>query len=275
MTAVGRRTAAGRAAAGTSSARLAWISIAPVKGLALVSLTEALLGPDGVAGDRAFHLIDREGRLVNGKRLGRLMVVRSEVDGDRLALRFPGGTVVDGEIQLGEPVTTNFYGRDVEGRIVRGPWEAALSDYARMTLRLVRVGRPGDGVDRGSRAAATLVGTGSLEALGAAAGLDGRPDARRFRMLLGVEGIAPHAEDAWLGREVRVGAARVIPRGNVGRCAVTTYDPDTAERDLETLDVIARYRASVLTTEPLPFGVWGEVVEPGRVAVGDPVDITG
>jgi uncharacterized protein YcbX len=67
----------------------------------------------------------------------------------------------------------------------------------------------------------------------------------------------------------------VIPRGNVGRCAVTTYDPDTAERDLETLDVIARYRASVLTTEPLPFGVWGEVVEPGRVAVGDPVDITG
>jgi uncharacterized protein YcbX len=270
VTAVGRRTAA---SAATSSARLAWISIAPVKGLALVSLPEALLGPDGVAGDRAFYLIDREGRLVNGKRLGRLMVVRPEVDGDRLALRFPDGTVIDGEAELAESVTTNFYGRDVEGRIVRGPWESALSEYARTTLRLVRAGEPGEGLDRGSRAAATLIGTGSLDALGAAAGLERRPDARRFRMLLGVDGIGPHEEDGWLGRRVCVGEACVVPRGNVGRCAVTTYDPDTTERDLETLDVIGRYRANVLTTEPLPFGVWGEVVEPGRVAVGDPVDV--
>jgi len=29
----------------------------------------------------------------------------------------------------------------------------------------------------------------------------------------------------------------------------------------------------VQTREPLPFGVWCEVVEPGRVAVGDPVEL--
>jgi MOSC domain-containing protein len=257
------------------SPRIAWISIAPVKGLALVPLEEAHLGPEGVAGDRAFHLVDREGKLVNGKRLGRLMLVRPEVSGDRLALRFPDDIVVDGELELGDSVVTNFYGRPVEGRIVRGPWDAALSDYARTTLRLVRVTEPGDGHDRGAQAGATIIGSASLEALGAAAGLDRRPDGRRFRMLLGVDGTAPHEEDGWLGCRVRVGEAGVLLRGNVGRCAVTTYDPDTAERDLETLDVIGRYRADVLTTEPLPFGVWGEVVEPGRVAVGDPVETQG
>ena len=46
----------------------------------------------------------------------------------------------------------------------------------------------------------------------------------------------------------------------------------TGARTLATLDVIAEYRAGVETTEPLPFGVWGEVAEQGRVRVGDPVE---
>jgi len=29
----------------------------------------------------------------------------------------------------------------------------------------------------------------------------------------------------------------------------------------------------VPTDEPLPFGVWGEVVRPGRVAIGDAVEL--
>ena len=254
-------------------ARIAWITIAPVKSLALRSLPDALLGRDGVAGDRAFHLIDDAGRLVNGKRHGRLMLVRPEIGDGRLALRFPDGTVIDGAPELGEPVTTGFYGRPVGGRLVRGPWSQALSDYARIGLRLVRVERPGDGVDRGSQAAATLLGTGSLDALAAAGGLDRRPDPRRFRMLLGVDGIAPHAEDGWLGRRVRVGGAVVVPQGNVGRCVVTTYDPGTAGSDLDTLHLLAGYRADVDTTEALPFGIWAEVARPGRVAVGDPVAV--
>jgi hypothetical protein len=52
---------------------------------------------------------------------------------------------------------------------------------------------------------------------------------------------------------------------------VTKLGPETGTPDLETLDVIAEYRADVQTTEPLPFGVWCEVVQEGRVAVGDPV----
>jgi uncharacterized protein len=254
-------------------ARVAWITIAPVKGLALESLPAALLGRDGVAGDRAFHLVDPLGRLVNGKHLSRLMLVRPEVGDGQLVLRFPDGTAVGGALELGEPVTTGFYGRPVGGRLVRGPWSRALSEYARSQVRLVRVERPGDGLDRGPHAAATLLGTGSLDAFAAAGGLDRRPDPRRFRMLLGVDGVAPHAEDGWLGRHVRVGSAVLVPRGNVGRCVVTTYHPDTAAHDLDTLKLLARYRAGVRTTEALPFGVWAEVVEPGPVAVGDPVAV--
>jgi MOSC domain-containing protein YiiM len=41
--------------------------------------------------------------------------------------------------------------------------------------------------------------------------------------------------------------------------------------DLPTLDLLGSYRDAVESTEPLPFGVWGRVVEPGTVRVGDEV----
>ena len=71
----------------------------------------------------------------------------------------------------------------------------------------------------------------------------------------------------------RLGGAVVVPRGNIGRCAVTTQNPDTGVRDLDTLAALKSYRDTTPTTEPLPFGVWGEVAEPGSVRVGDPIEI--
>jgi hypothetical protein len=250
---------------------VAWIATAPVKGLALSLLREAMLGRTGIEGDRAFYLVDDEGRLVNGKRAGGLLRARAELAGDRLAVRLGDREVVEGRVALGAPVTTSFYGRPVPGRVVSGPWAEALSPLAELPLSLVRADEPGAGLDRGPGAAASLVSTASLEALRHAAGADTPVDGRRFRMTFGVDGVDPHAEDGWLGRRVAVGDAVVVPRGNVGRCRVTSLHPDTGVSDLETLDAIAGYRGEVETTEPLPFGVWCEVVEPGRVAVGDPV----
>jgi uncharacterized protein YcbX len=59
--------------------------------------------------------------------------------------------------------------------------------------------------------------------------------------------------------------------GNVGRCLVTSRHPESGARNLATLDVLAAYRAGIETTEPLPFGVWGTVAQPGVVRLGDPV----
>lgn len=63
----------------------------------------------------------------------------------------------------------------------------------------------------------------------------------------------------------------VIPQGHVGRCAITTQNPDTGVADLDTLKALAAYRGDLETTEPLPFGVHAAVATPGRVRVGDPV----
>ena len=244
-----------------------------MKGLSLSLVREAMLGLTGLAGDRAFHLVDDDGRLVNAKRAGALLRARAELDDGRLRVLLPDGAVAEGDPELGEPVETNFYGRPVRGRLAHGPWSQALSELAAMPLTLVRADEPGAGLDRGAVAAASLVSTASLDALARATGTGVGVDGRRFRMTFGVAGVEAHAEDAWLGRRVSVGEAVIVPRGNVGRCRVTTLDPDTGARDLQTLDAIAEYRADVETTEPLPFGVWCEVAEPGRVAVGDPVEV--
>jgi MOSC domain-containing protein len=252
---------------------VAWLSIAPVKSMRLVSVDAIELERTGVRGDRRFYLVDEDGALVNAKRLPRLLAVRAAFEDGHLLLRFPDGTVADGDVEPGEPVETSFFGRPVAGRLVAGPWNEPLSQLARKALRLAQTEREGDGVDRGPRAGASLVSTGSLDALGVAAGATRPVDGRRFRMTIGVDGVEPHAEDGWIGATVRMGGAVVVVREHVGRCAVTTLDPDTGIRDLDTLGTIAAYRAEVPTREPLPFGVWCEVVDPGPVAVGDPVGV--
>ena len=251
---------------------VAWITIAPVKALGLVHRDEIELEPHGVRDNRRFYLVDDDGLMMNGKTIGELVAVVPEYDeaAGRLALRFPDGSVVDGVVETGDREAMTIYRRPIAARSVQGPWSEALSAAAGRALRLMRTEQPGDGADRGHRGGVSLVGTASLGALADAAGVD-RVDGRRFRMLFGVDGFEPHAEDGWLGRRVRVGEAIVRPLGNVGRCAVTTQNPDTGIPDLDTLRVLGEYRGDVETSEPLPFGVWGEVVEPGRVRLGDAV----
>lgn len=248
------------------------LTIAPVKGLGLAHPERVRLERHGVTENRRFHLLDAEGRFVNLLRRGDLVRVAAswEPTAGRLRLDFPDGTAADGEVALGEPIVTDFYGRAVPGRIVEGPWAAPLSAYAGMELRLAQSDAPGEAVDR-KRGAVSLMSEASLAELGRRAGAGGPVDGRRFRMLVTVDGVAAHEEDGWLGRRVRVGSAVVRPLGRVGRCAITTQNPETGERDLDTLRTIREYRGLGPRRE-LDFGVYGEVLEPGPVAVGDPVE---
>jgi uncharacterized protein YcbX len=254
-----------------SGAAVAWLTVAPVKGLALRAVTETMLDTTGARGDRLFHLLDESGRLVNRKQAHSLAGVEATSDdGEHLSLRFPDGNELAGPVVLGETVTTSFYGRLVAGRLVAGPFAAGLSEWTGMQLRLVRVAE-GGAHDRGPTAAVSLLSRASLERLRDAAGVEDAVDPRRFRMLIGIDGLEPHEEDTWLGRLVEVGSATVRPLAHCGRCAVTTQDPDTGAVTLDTLRVLRDYRADVESEEPLPFGVWGEVVTPGRIRVGDAV----
>jgi uncharacterized protein len=126
-------------------------------------------------------------------------------------------------------------------------------------------------VDRGQPGAATLISQASVRRLADAAGV-GDVDERRFRMLIEIDGVEAHREDGWVGGgPVRVGGALVEFSGHVGRCLITSRDPDTGQVDLPTLDILQEYRGSAGATEPLPFGVWGRVLEPGGVGIGDEV----
>jgi uncharacterized protein YcbX len=251
--------------------RVVRISIAPVKALHVVNPDEVELGHAGVAGDRRFWLVDRDGRLANNKKRPALLRVHPAWDETtrQLVLSFPDGSEVAGVVEPGEPVEAEMYGLPHASRAVPGPWQEALSDHAGEPLTLLW--SESGAVDRGTGGgAATLISRGSLERLGQEAGVAGPVDGRRFRMLFEIDGVEAHEEDEWFGRRVGIGDAVVAFVGDVGRCVVTKKNPDTGEHDLETLDTLAAYRREG-RTEPLPFGVHGAVVQPGRVRVGDPV----
>jgi uncharacterized protein YcbX len=247
---------------------VAWIAVAPVKAMALVQLEHATLTRTGIAGDRAFAVVDAESRRVGGKRIGTLALIRPSYDPPtgRLALRFPDGSVVDGTVEVGAPIEAMFSTARMVKPVI-GPWSEAISTWAGQPLRLVAVADAGNGLDRGP--SASLLSTAALASL-AEAGGESRPlDGRRFRMNFGIDGVDAYAEDGWIGRSVRVGGAVVRPVGNVGRCAVTTQDPDTGRPSFDTLRFLQQTRGTMETTEPLPCGVWAEILEPGAVALGD------
>jgi uncharacterized protein YcbX len=187
-------------------------------------------------------------------------------DRDHLALTFPDGTTAAGNVAPADEVTTDFYGRPVTARLVAGPWNDALSNWAGRPLRLVQA-PPGEAVDRG-RGHISLISEASLRELARQANHDEPVDGRRFRMLFQLEGLDAHGEDAWVRRQIRIGDALVRIRGVVGRCAITTQNPDTGVPDFNTLSVLNTYRGLSEQRE-LPFGVYGDVLQAGRVRVGD------
>lgn len=248
------------------------LSLTAIKGTRLRTVPGIELGPEGARGDRAFFVVDDRGRVRNGKQIGELQAVSADYDvaAKRLSLEFPDGRTVAGEVELGEAVETRFYSEPLPARPVLGPFSAALSEFLGQPLRLVAPARAA--IDRGPQGAASIISRGSLQELARVAEQDG-VDARRFRMLIEVDGVAAHGEDDWMDRPVRIGQARVVVRGNIGRCLVTSRDPDSGQIDLPTLDLLGCYRKDLHSTEPLPFGVHAEVVEPGTVRVGDAVAV--
>jgi MOSC domain-containing protein len=246
------------------------LSIAPVKGMALVHPEEIALESFGVSANRRFFVVDEDGRRYGQIRDGTLVRIQPEYDETTgaLTLRFPDDSVVDGVPQLAETIVTDFYGRPVRGRVVEGAWSEAISRFAGRPLRLVRCDEPGAGVDRGL-GTVTMLSDASLDALAKQAEVDG-VDGRRFRMLIGIAGCEPHEEDAWLGGLVRVGEAVVRLHEQVARCAITTQNPDSGAPDFDTLREIKQYRG--MRGKEVDFGVFGEVETSGRVRVGDAVE---
>jgi len=247
------------------------LSVTPVKALRLSHPAEVELTAGGIPEDRRFYLIDEADGLFDASDHAALLQIVPHYDpaAERLRLSFPDGSEVeDAADRLDGTVTTDFFGRSVEGRLVDGGFSEALSRYAGRPVRLARVPRDGDGQDVHPL---TLVSSESVRDLGRR-GDRTDLDPRRFRMNLEIEGCEPYEEDSWDAELVRVGEVTIRVRGQIPRCVVTTLGPDTGEKDFGTLTQIARYRPRIGGRGGLPFGMYAEIVEAGRVRIGDPVE---
>jgi uncharacterized protein YcbX len=250
--------------------RVARFSIAPVRSLGLEHPTEIDVTELGVVEDRRFYLTDDSNRLVDRIVVGRLVQVAAHTDPDATTLRmtFPDGTGVEDEVKLGEAVETPIHGRTGDGHVVTGPWGEALTPIAGRPITVIRCDRPG-----GTRAGnpTSIISDGSLRELAANAGVDD-VDPRRFRMLIDLEGAKAHEEDTWIGGRIALGNATLRVTRPDARCAITTQDPDTGERDLDTLRTIISYRG-LREGKHADFGVLADVERPGRIRVGDEVTV--
>ena len=244
------------------------ISVTPVKCFALDHPASIELTEHGVPVNRRFMLVDGEGRRLRSSLTSWPMVIRAryDVEAERLSMRFPDGTELEeSALGAGEPVPVDFHKRTVDARVVQGEWNERLSALAGHPVRLMRPEEHG----HMQNAPVTFISDGSLGRLGQEAGR--RVDARRFRMLFTLSGCRPHEEDEWEGRLFRIGQAVVRVGAPVERCAMTTRDPDTGERDLDTLRLIKGYRG-LSDRRTIDFGVYAQIVEPGTVHVGDTVE---
>lgn len=114
----------------------------------------------------------------------------------------------------------------------------------------------------------SLITTQTIARLGEM--VDARLEVERFRPNILVEAAdeTPFLEDSWVGCVLRIGGARMRVDKRDGRCVIITIDPVTTERNPAILRAVARDRQGCL-------GVYGSTVEPGRIAVNDPVTVAG
>jgi uncharacterized protein YcbX len=197
------------------------------------------------------------------KSMGGEQLEETEIGDDGI----PGDRVVHVEDERGRVVTSRSrpqlllhratLGEDgeprVDGRAWRDPGVAtAVAKAGGPGARLVR----GDGPDRFDVLPLLVATDGAVASLGY--------DRRRFRPNLLIGGVAGLAERDWESRELRVGTAVIRMVSLRQRCIMTTFDPDTAAQDVEVLLRIHRELDGL-------FALDCEVVQPGRVRVGDPV----
>ena len=92
---------------------------------------------------------------------------------------------------------------------------------------------------------------------------------RRFRANVWFSGAPGWSERAWVGQQLQMGGAVLRVVKPITRCAATQVNPQTAERDADPVAELRRLYDHV------ELGVHAEVVEGGRFAVGDAIELLG
>ena len=171
-----------------------------------------------------------------------------------LAIRAPDGSSVM------ENATTE-QGRDRIGRF--------LTDYLGEDARGKPVFHhiPGHSFCDQRRKVVSLINLASLRDYEAKVGA--RRHRRRFRANVWFSGAAAWSERGWIGQQVQIGGAVLRVTKPITRCAATEVNPETARRDADPLAELRQLYGHV------ELGVHAEVVEGGKFAVGDAIELLG
>ena len=238
----------------------------PVKGLSAEALEETEVQPGGaLPWDRAFALAQGDAAfdpaapqflhksnfmcLLRHERIAALSAGFDPHDG-RLTLRAPDGSGLSES-----PLTPE--GRARIGAFLTG----YLGAEARGQPSFHHV--PGHVFGDQRQPAVSLIGLASLEAFERDIGR--ARDALRFRANIYFSGAAPWAEFGWMERTLQVGRATLRVTKRTRRCNATQVNPATAERDADPVrELLAAYGHADL-------GIHTEVLEAGRIAVGDTI----
>ncbi|MGR3760685.1 MOSC domain-containing protein [Roseobacteraceae bacterium NS-SX3] len=124
---------------------------------------------------------------------------------------------------------------------------------------------PPGGMADASFSAVSILSRSSLRALGEKLGQT--LDVRRFRGNLWLEGAAPFEEFDWVGRELKIGGIHLRVADRIGRCRATETNPETGERDADTLKALRTHWGHT------DFGIRAEVLNSGGLKRGDTLEV--
>ncbi|MFN3197294.1 MAG: MOSC domain-containing protein [Bradymonadia bacterium] len=229
----------------------------PVKGCRGVPVSEAEVGPRGLAGDRLWMWVDADGRFLSQRSHPQMAQVDTEIIEGGVKLSAPGIGAVSVSAPAGDGLkrTVQVWSSTLEALVApeAEAWGKALfgveahlvhlGEGCKRPLKPSR-GQPGDEVSFADGYPVLLASEASLAALNgwiAETGRDPVPMAR-FRPNVVITGeIEPFAEDEWPVLEL--GGVRFQGGAPCERCTVTTLDQQTGQKhDGEPLITLARHR---------------------------------
>ena len=143
-------------------------------------------------------------------------------------------------------------------------WVMPISNGNRMLpARLVRA--RGQGMTDTDFASVSLINLATHRAIEAQLGHGISPLRWRGNLLL--DGLEPWVEMDWVGRTLRIGAAELTVKETITRCMATTANPETGERDADTLGALNKGWGHQ------ECGVYAMVTKSGAMRQGDAVKL--
>jgi uncharacterized protein YcbX len=213
----------------------------PVKAMGGESLASVAVDARGLVGDRAYAVVDGDGKLATGKHSRRFRR-RDEV------FEFAARTTSEG---------VAVSGRGGAWSVPSAALDAALSEAMGDPVRvLAETTTPY--FDAGQ---VSLVGTASLDWCREHLGVDA--DRRRIRPNLVVQTDRPFVEETWSG-VVAVGDVRLTTVERIERCRMIDIAQEGLPRD-------GRWLKALTAAREMSLGVYLDVVQPGTLRVGDEV----